>query len=68
MDSVATFIGRFPGDLDIAEASFWKLKWSISTLDFAVTVRDENKLYGGKTQEYKIEMPTKFRDLTYWGI
>ena len=44
MDSVVTFIGPFPGDLDIAEASFWKLKWNISTLDFAVTVRNENKL------------------------
>ena len=68
MDSVVTFIGHFPGDLDITEASFWKLKWSISTLGFAVTVRDENKLYGGKTQEYKIEMSPKFMDLTYWGI
>ena len=68
MDSVVTFIGPFPRDLDITEPSFWKLKWNISTLDFAVIVRDENKLNGGKTQEYKIEMPSMVRDLIYWGI
>lgn len=66
--NVATFLGRFPGNWEIAETLFWKSEWNISALVFTVMVRDGDKWFGGMIQEYRSEMPHVVRDLIHWGI
>lgn len=53
-DYVAMFMGSFPGDLEIAEALFWKSKWSISVILFAVIARDGDKWFGARSRNIKL--------------
>lgn len=68
IDNVATFLSLFSWGLGNCRGIILKVKWNISALVFTVTIRDGDKWFEGKIQEYRIEMLHVVRDLTHWGI